>query len=687
MRVSYSLLSAGTEAATVATARKSMLGKAKERPDQAIQVAHAAAQQGPLQAYRAVMKRLEAYSPVGYSCAGEVIELAKDVRGFCIGDHVACAGVGYANHADVVAVPENLSVKLQQDADLKLAAYNTLGAIALQGVRQAELRLGESCAVIGLGLLGQLTCLLLRASGVHVYGIDIDTWAVEMAGRHAADRAWLRDEPGLENHLVSFTKGLGVDGVIITAGTSSLDPINFAGRIARQRGRVVVVGDVPTGFAREMYYRKELEVRMSCSYGPGRYDPNYEEKGIDYPAAYVRWTEKRNMEAFQELVHSGRIDLSYLTTHEYTLEDAPKAYDMILGKQEPYLGIVIRYDRDHQVKPATSFEIRTPLPAGQVNVSFIGAGSYAQGSLLPNLPKDQRVVRRGVLTATGTTSRRVAERFGFEFCTGAVEDILGSGTVDTDTVFIATRHDSHAKFVAAALRAGKHVFVEKPLALTEEQLEDVEAAFFEATNRFPVQLMVGFNRRFAPLVEALRAKTGDGPLSMLYRVNAGSLPADSWIQDPEVGCGRVIGEACHFIDLMTFFAGAPPASVHAQAIRDAQGFLDTVHLNLGFQDGSVGTVAYLANGSDALYKEHFEVAWHGCSAVLRDFKRLEIYTRKRDVVRRPFPDKGQKEMLRRFVVAVAEGGEAPIPPADIFAATRATFAAMESLRTGLAVPV
>ena len=480
IRNHFSLISAGTEGSTVQTARKSLIGKAQERPQQVKQVLDTLRTQGPVQTYRAVMKKLDAWSALGYSSAGSVIGMARDVTGFTVGDLVACAGVGYANHAEVIAVPSNLCVKLRVDADLKQAAYNTVGAIALQGVRQADLRLGETCAVIGLGLLGHLTCLLLRASGIRVIGIDIDPTMVEIASKHFTDLAMLRDTEGIEVWIVEFTGGLGCDAVIITAGTDSLDPINFAGAIARKKGTVVVVGAVPTGFDREPhFYRKELQVKMSCSYGPGRYDPNYEEKGIDYPAAYVRWTEKRNMEAFQELIASGKIDVSYLTTHVFKLEDAPKAYDMLLQKSELYVGILIEYDLSKDLKGSPSkIDLRpqtSDLKPAKATIGFIGAGSYAQSHLLPNIPKGGDVVLKGVMTASGTGSRSVGERYGFEFCTGDEKDILENPGINT--VFIATRHDSHAGYVLKALKSGKHVFVEKPLCLTESELDEIKDVY------------------------------------------------------------------------------------------------------------------------------------------------------------------------------------------------------------------
>lgn len=681
IRNHYSLISAGTEGTTVKTARASLIGKAKERPQQVAQVLDVLVKQGPVQTYRAVMKKLDAYSPLGYSSAGDVIEVGAGVTGISVGDLVACAGVGYANHAEIVSVPVNLCVKLQDGADLKRAAYNTLGAIALQGVRQADLRLGESCGVIGLGLLGQLTCLLLRAGGVRTFGIDIDEWAVKTAAEHCADEAWLRSNPALEGMIENATGGIGVDAVIITAGTSSPDPVNFAGAIARKKGTVVMVGNAPTGFERDPHwYKKELQLKMSCSYGPGRYDPAYEEKGLDYPAAYVRWTENRNMQAFQDLIHSGRIRLDYLTTHEVSLEDAPKAYDMILNRTEPFLGIVIKYDVTRPIE-RKAIKIKEGAPVAKVGLGFIGAGSYAQGNLLPNIPEDSAFSRVGVICQTGSSSRRVAERFGFEMCTDREEDILENNKVNT--VFIATRHDSHARYVLSSLRNGKNVFVEKPLCLTLAELAEIEEVFGKmvAAGKTPA-LAVGFNRRFSPLSVALKKRLGDAPVSMLYRVNAGAIPAEHWIQDPEIGGGRIVGEACHFIDLLTFFAGSVPKTVYASSLPNPKGLNDIAAINLEFGNGSVGTVMYYANGPKSMPKEYLEVYQAGQAGIIEDFKKLTIQGGKKPLKKSLVTqDKGQKEMVRKFLESIKSGGAPMIPPHEVFTVTRATFAVLESLKS------
>lgn len=706
---SFSIISAGTEGSTVKTARKSFLGKAKERPEQVKQVLHNLKAQGSIQTYRAVMKKLESYSLLGYSSSGQVIDMASDVNGFSIGDLVVCGGPT-ASHAEFVSVPANLCVKLKRDSDLRQAAYNTLGAIATQGVRQADLRLGEICAVIGLGLLGQLSCLLLRASGVRVVGIDVNPAMVKIAAKNCADLSLERSEPGIEGKILQFADGLGCDAVIITAATNSLDPINFAGSICRKRGTVVVVGAVPTGFDREPhYYIKELQLKMSCSYGPGRYDPNYEDKGLDYPPAYVRWTENRNMQAFQSLLHQKKIDVSYLTTHSFKLEDAPKAYDMIMKKSEPFIGILIEYDTSKKIenKPIINSVHKAQISkAGAVNIGFIGAGSYAQGSLLPNIPKHSEVSLKGVMTSSGVTARSVAERFNFEFCTSREKDLLIND--DINTLFITTRHDSHSEFVLKALKAGKNVFVEKPLCLKEQTLNDIFALIApssidtkynnQSTNsanntnesnqtsqpllEHPL-LMVGFNRRFAPLTQKLKSTFPKGPLAMIYRINAGSIPIDSWIQDPEIGGGRIVGEVCHFVDYLTFLNGSLPVSLYAATMNDPKNLDDVLNVSLTYRNGSIGTISYFANGDKGLAKERIEIFGFGVAAILDDFKTLTIYSKGRKTVKKLLnQDKGQKHQVEYFVNAVQKGLVPPIPLEDIYNATYVTFKIIDSIRIG-----
>jgi len=455
------------------------------------------------------------------------------------------------------------------------------------------------------------------------------------------------------------------------------------GSIVRKKGTVVVVGAVPTGFERDPdWYKKELELKMSCSYGPGRYDLDYEDKGLDYPPSYVRWTENRNMQAFQDMIRSGAINLDYLTSHEFPLEQAPRAYDMIVTRSEPFLGVVLKYDISKPLKQG-KIEISPSKPTGKVNIAFIGAGSYAQGNLLPNIPKnDNDIVCKGVLTNSGTTSNRVAEKVGVEFCTSKPDDIIQSD--DINTVFIATRHDSHADYVKQALSKGKHVFVEKPICLTSQELAEIEDIYNGLTNK--PQLMIGFNRRFAPHAVQMKEKLGNGPLSMIYRINAGDIPKDTWIQDMEIGGGRIIGEGCHFIDFLTWLCGSLPVSVYANAIPDPDGLNDTVCINLAFANGSVGTVCYFANGSKELTKEYIEAYTSGTTAILKDFKELEIYgkgkpSRKKSINQ----NKGQAQMTGQFLDRIKNGGEPLISPSEIFVVTKVSFAVLESIQSRQAV--
>lgn len=689
VRNHYSLISSGTEASTAKAARKGYIGKAIERPQQVKQIVDTLKAQGPVQTYRAVMKKLDGFSPLGYSCAGKVLAAGQMVEGIKVGDFVACGGLD-ASHAEVVNVPMNLCAKLEPDADLSLAAYNTLGAIALQGFRQTDLRLGETCAVIGLGLLGQLTALLLRAAGIRVVGIDIDPTVVDIGARHCLDLALNRGDHRIESCIFDFTAGEGCDAVIITAASNSLDPVNFAGAISRKKGTIVVVGAVPTGFDRDPhFFKKELQVRMSCSYGPGRYDPEYEEKGIDYPAAYVRWTAKRNMQAFQELIYSKKIDVGYLTTHIFKLEEAPAAYDMILAKSEPYLGILIEYDvtkkadfenRKISIKPAAC-----SLQPSNLRIGFIGAGSYAQSHLLPNIQKSNDVALKGVMTTTGASSRSAAERFGFDFCTADEKDIIEND--DINTIFIATRHDSHAYYVMEALKAGKHVFVEKPLCLKIQELDDIRKCY-ELSATHCQLLLVGYNRRFSPLIQKIKKEFDEGPMAMTYRVNAGAIPKESWIQDPEFGGGRIIGEVCHFVDTLTFLSGSLPVSVHANAMADPSNLNDTLNVTLTYQNGSIGTISYLANGDKRVSKERIEIFSHGAVAVVDDFKELTIYSHgKKKRKNLLSQDKGQKEEVRQFVNAILNGAAELISFKEIYNTSLVTFKIIDSIQTGESIKI
>ena len=675
VRNHFSVISAGTEGKTVKDARMGYVAKARARQKEVRQVLQSVKANGLATTYGMVMNKLEAPSALGYSCAGEVLAVGARVTDLKVGDRVACGG-GSAVHAEVVAVPRNLCVRVPEGVDLREAAFTTLAAIALQGVRQAEVALGGNAVVIGLGLVGLLTVKLLRAAGVRALGIDLDPAQVALAHEAGAALALERGDPDLEGTILDATRGAGADAVIITAGTSSLDPVELAGRLCRRKGRVVVVGSVPTGFSREHYYRKELDLRMSCSYGPGRYDARYEEEGVDYPIGYVRWTENRNMEAFVDLLADGRLDVRDLVTHTLPLERAPEAYQMILDRSEPFVGVLLEYDTERPLDPRVDrAPTHRPAPDAKA-VGVIGAGSFAQNVLLPAVAEvvDAEALG-GLATARPNNARHVADKYGFAYCTGDADEVLGDPAIGT--VFVLTRHDLHAPYVLEALRQGKHVFVEKPLCLTPEQLDEIEAAYRSQD----VHLMVGFNRRFAPLVEDLKRGLGSGPIALQYRINAGTVPPDHWVHDPDVGGGRVLGEVCHFVDLAVHLAGSPVSHVAATAMEDPHALRDTVSVSLAFEDGSTASIAYFSNGHKELPKEHLEVFAGGRVAVLDDFKALTRYGDKVERQKARRQDKGHREEVARFLRAVREGGPAPIPFAEIVGTMRATFAILESIRS------
>ena len=669
----FSLISGGTETSTVRAARASLIGKAKARPEQVRQVLRVMKTQGLKQTIRAVSQKLDAYSPLGYSSSGRVIGVGLEVTTVQVGDYVACAG-NSANHAEIVSVPETLTVRLPQGADTAQAAYNALGAIALQGIRRADLTIGEKCVVIGAGLIGQLTGLLLKAAGIEVIGIDVDARTVAQAAQNAAfDHVRERNDPGVEAFIRQRTGGLGADAVIITAGTSSLDPINFSGRITRKRGTVVVVGAVPTGFDREHYYRKELDLRMSCSYGPGRYDSAYEDLGRDYPAAWVRWTEKRNMIAFQELVANGHVNVATLSTHVLPVERAADAYELLMQRTEPALGVLLEYSQEKVAPAGREVHLtrakRTFLGQEQsAGIGLIGAGSYCQGYLLPSLKNLSAIELRGVATASGTTAQRVADRWGFSFAASTAQEVLEDDK--THAVVIATRHDSHAAYTCDVIRSGRAAYVEKPLSINTEGIE----AIAEALQSTPgAMVMVGFNRRFSPAAQKLKARLSPQPLSATYTINAGSLPDDHWTRSPEVGGGRIIGECCHFIDLLTFLSGELPREITATASPSPG---DSWTIAISFSGGSVASINYFTDGPATLAKENLKVLQAGRAWEIDDFRRLlEFGPKPRTLWRSRSQDKGQRKMMHCFVDAVRNAQPAPITFEELRSVTLATIAA------------
>lgn len=677
----FSLISAGTERSTVQTAQASMLGKARQRPDLVKQVLDSVRRDGLSETLKRVRTKLETIKELGYSSAGTVLSSLDKQGRFHPGDRVACGGGGYASHAGVIAVPQNLIVRVPESVGLDAAAFTTLGAIAMQGVRQANPRLGEFVCVIGLGLLGQLTAQILRANGCQVFGVDTSDTMVDLGAQYSCHRSRGRSDPGLESTLIAFTEGHGFDSVIITAATQSTDPVELATTVLRQRGSLIVVGAVPMNIPREPhFYKKELELKISCSYGPGRYDPHYEEQGHDYPYGYVRWTENRNMEAFVRLLESGSVNVKPLITHVFTVEDAEKAYEIVTGGvKEHHVAMLLTYPEgsaSRVVVQALRRAERSPVSAG---IGFIGAGSFAQKFLIPFAKQGGELI--SVATTRGTTAMSVAGKFCFQEHSTDPNSILRDPAVNI--VFIATRHDTHAMFAAAALEAGKNVFVEKPLALNEGELDRVlEVAARQGASR----LMVGYNRRFSPLASEARKtfQSVAGPLVINYRVNAGLIPKDHWTQT-EQGGGRILGEVCHFVDLLQFLTGSDPVSVFAACIAANNAQMpdqDNVTITLRFRNGSLGTITYLACGDKLLAKERIEIFGGGQSLIIDDFRSGEHFAAgsKRTL---KMPGKGHQQEVEAFLRSLREGAPPPIELCSLALTSRATFAILDSLRTGL----
>jgi predicted dehydrogenase len=678
-----SLISAGTEKSTVTLAQKSLVNKARARPDLVRKLLAKARKDGLAETMRLAWARLDSPAALGYSCAGVVVDVDLDVEGLAVGDRVACAGQNYASHAEVVCVPKRLCVRVPDGVSWEEASFVTLGAIALQGVRQAEPRLGDRVAVIGLGLLGQLTVQLLKASGCLVLGTDPDPAKLALAASLGADAVASPDD--LARVASAFSGNHGVDSVLITASTQDSGPVVAAGDISRRKGRVVVVGSVDMHVPRESYYRKELELRLSTSYGPGRYDAAYEEHGHDYPFGYVRWTEQRNMEAFLALVQRKRVAVAPLITHRFGIDDAVKAYDLMLAGREPYLGLCIEYPLSPPAALPRSIRVATAQSVGAVaRIGIIGAGNHVQDALLPRLLGMDGVAVSAVCTRTGIKAKVLADKVRAELCTTDYREVLKHESINA--VLIGTRHDTHARIVVEALAAGKHVFVEKPLCLNEAELDSIIVQYERSGAGMQRHLMVGFNRRFSSHAE--RAKEffagRTGPLTMIYRVNAGALSPEHWVHDPAIGGGRIIGEACHFVDYLQFLCGAPPISVHAAAARGHDGVIpDQAVLSLTFADGSVGTIIYTASGDAALSKERVEVFGDGRSLVMDDFTMTHGYIAgRRTTLVSGKRDKGFEQELTRFIAAVSRGGPPPLAFAEIESVTRTCLLAAASLKTG-----
>ncbi len=688
----FSVISAGTEKTSVDSRKSSMLQRAKSQPDEVRKVVDEMRRNGFSKTYKRIMSKLDSSAALGYSTAGVVLAVEEGVQDIEVGDTVACAGAEYAVHSDMIAVPRNLVAKIPDGVSMETAAYTTIAAIALQGVRQAAPTLGETVVVIGLGLLGQFTVQFLKANGCVVVGIDVDPRAVELARQSGADAALHRHDDPVESVVQSVSGGHGADAVIITAGTSSNDPIELSGRITRERGRVVVVGAAPMNIPRGPYYMKEIDIRISRSYGPGRYDKDYEVEGLDYPISYVRWTENRNMQAYLQLAKEGRINTDLLTTHRFRIDEALDAYALIEGeKTEPYVGIVIAYDDLPEGELEQLTRTRPDAPPvispkrSSLTVGFIGAGSFASGFLLPHLKEMTDVTLDMVCNRSGLTSSDMRNKFGFRRSTTDIRELLEDEQIGT--VFIATRHGEHAPYTFEALRRGKHVFVEKPLALNEDELRPIE----ELLTMHPelagkLHLMVGFNRRFSPLVTDMRAffENSREPAIVHYYVNAGFLPKDHWTQHPTDGGGRIVGEVCHFVDTIQYLTGATPERLSAESLasgNEAVTNWDNVNITMRMDNGSLGIITYASNGDSSIPKERIVMSSGNATAIMDNFQSLVLARSGKQERKRGAGDKGHRNEVIAFMDAIRNKRQEVIPLASLLATTRTTFGILDALRT------
>ncbi len=673
-----SLISPGTERATVSFARKNLLAKIQSQPERVALLFRKMKQMGIKDTLLMAKRKLETPIPLGYSSAGVVREVSPDLKEFRLGDRVACAGAQYASHAEVVYIPKNLCVPLPASVTFEEGSFVAPGAIALHGVRQAEIGLGETVAVIGLGLIGLLAAQLVKAQGGIPVGIDLEPERLAMAQQLGITYGLNRQDPALISTLQALTQGQGVDKVIVAAAAASNDPVMLAGEIARDRAKVVIVGDVGMQIPRSLYYHKELSVVVSRSYGPGRYDPAYEEQGQAYPKSYVRWTERENMQAFLQLVARGQVSVLPLIQQRFPVERAEMAYDLLVdpNRRPQPVGIILEYPQPAPAPMERKLSLHQANPhIGQIGLGVIGAGNFLRSVLLPEIKKCPEIQRVGLANQSGLSAKTTGESFGFTYCTTDTDIVLADEQVQL--VVIGTRHDSHADLLCRALAQGKHVFVEKPLATCEAEL----AACIEAVGQAPQQqVMVGFNRRFSSLSQTLKslvtANPTRFPLSIHYRVNAGPVPEDSWLHQHG---GRIVGEMCHFIDWCLFLTGEMPIEVTAQQV--SVGVNQDVSVQLRFSGGSVAQIQYWMQAEPALGKERIEVSAPTLSAILDDFQTL-TYQQNGKVSRKALKkqDKGFYQQWQALVHAIKQGSSSPIPWNELVATTQTTFAVLEAIR-------
>jgi predicted dehydrogenase/threonine dehydrogenase-like Zn-dependent dehydrogenase len=682
----FSVISSGTEGMKVKEGQLSYLGKARARPDQVKQVLKTMQQQGLKSTYHKVMNRLDSLTPLGYSLSGIVTAVGSDTDEFVVRQRVACAGAGFANHAEINFIPKNLVVSVPNNVSMEHAAFTTIGAIAMQGFRQSQLQLGETACVIGLGLIGQILLQILKAAGIQVVGVDISEERCKMAVAMGANASGSPEDISLLHSIERLTGGHGIDCVFISAGGNSNQPVEFAVSIARDRAKIIDIGKTKLDLPWKEFYEKELDVRFSRSYGPGRYDPVYEEQGIDYPIGYVRWTEKRNMISFLDLVSEKRISLDPIIAQIFPFSEAERVYQELAESKLSGIGYLFQYPEEVNQISTKFKKIETGKTEKRkldiVRLGVIGVGNYASSMLLPHIYKSEYVKLVAVSTSTSLSAANAVRKFGFDRMSTDYHDLLESP--DIDAVIIATRHSSHAQITVEALMAGKSVFVEKPLALTFEEVESVRQAIDATGNE---RLLVGFNRRFSPMFLEIAKpfQSIESPVIMNYRVHAGKLASDSWYLDSREG-SRFVGEAGHFFDIFSFFTDSRPSSVICSSLQPEKPTADdreNMIVTVNYEDGSVGNLLYLTQGSMKAPKEYFEVFGGGCTALINNFVSLSVYkgnTFHRSKLGRM--DKGQKDELHAFISALRSGNAMPISVQSVIDTTLVTLSAIESLRKG-----
>lgn len=684
VQVAYSCISAGTEISGMVNSGEPLWKKAMRHPEKVKKVLYVAHAKGISSTIDNVKSQVYGSRQIGYSCSGTALEAGKNISDIKAGDRVACAGAGYANHAEIINVPRNLLVKVPKGVTLDLASTTTLGAISMQGVRRANPTLGEIVVVLGLGILGQLTAQLLLVNGCRVVGIDIDKGRVELAKSLGMDMGICTTDEDEVQKVFQFTEGFGADAVIVTAATKSDEVISKAFQMCRKKGRVVLVGDVGLNIRRSDIYTKELDFFISTSYGPGRYEPNYEEKGLDYPIGYVRWTENRNMAEYLKLVAEFKIQVNPLISKEYPIEKANEAYRELKESQKKPLMVLLKYSPiEDQKEPNFTRKIEVTAgiarKQGRINVAIIGAGSFAKGVHLPNLRKlDKEFSVHAVMSRTGTNAKAIASQFKAAYATTNYKEILADE--DVDAVFICTRHNLHGRMVIDALKAGKHVFVEKPLCIKREELDAIRDFYSShATDQsLPPLLMVGFNRRFSKCAREAKKHTDKriNPLFMHYRMNAGYIPLTHWVHTEEGG-GRIIGEACHIIDLFTFFTECKLKEIYTSTLIPKTGSLtsdDNRVIVLNYEDGSVATLEYFAIGSKEFPKEYMEIHFDERTIVIDDYKSIKGHGVKLNLIKSKIPEKGHLEELEAlYDILTGKTERWPIELWDMIQTTEISF--------------